>query len=533
MSHTLSSLLQSLGKSHRAWFIFGTLAALWSASLAIWGPSSLIFPDAMEYADMARGLSRGEGLRDRAIWIYQLSFSDEAPSASLRRAPLHPMITSLAFRIFGANDRVAILASLFFFFSSALTLFGLVRRLSDSSPGSGIIALVAGCAALVDPQSLILAVSGLSEPLFTLALLLIASQIIREPYPLQWLQIGVLVGLSQWIRLNGFVLLIPCLCAAWVMDRASFRRNALMLALGAALPLLILAHRNYRALGQFSFVGVNGAILYNEIGGLTAHGIERKMYLPPDAPPNLLWILDGKLPDFLSKFFRGFQMNLGAALSAATPLAWGATLLRSWTRWDSMPRSHRALTVFTISSALLWVGLFAVGEFEGARFFVPLTPLLLALAALAFADFVPSDLVSGWRWAGGLGLFALVLLPGTNQAITLLGSKNPSASFTAALGKSIQSAIPPEAVVLSDAPWATAWYGDRCSVWIPARVEEMPRVTERCAATHLILTQNSAANDEIEARWRDILLGREPAPANWTPINAGPLEGAIRIYNLR
>ncbi|MCZ6471308.1 MAG: hypothetical protein O6649_08140, partial [Gammaproteobacteria bacterium] len=75
------------------------------------------------------------------------------------------------------------------------------------------VLLIAGAALLfiIDPLSAQYAVSGLSESMFTFALVLIGLMIAGRPFRYRWLAVGFVIGLSQAIRLNGFVLLVPAL----------------------------------------------------------------------------------------------------------------------------------------------------------------------------------------------------------------------------------------------------------------------------------------------------------------------------------
>ena len=61
--------------------------------------------------------------------------------------------------------------------------------------------------------------SGLTEPLFTVLLLLICLCWIGSSRPWHFVGLGLLIGLSQWVRLNGFLLLVPPLIfLVWERD---------------------------------------------------------------------------------------------------------------------------------------------------------------------------------------------------------------------------------------------------------------------------------------------------------------------------
>lgn len=521
---------------HRTFLYFAIFAAGLTAVLVFLGPRALRYPDAMEYADMARGLARGDGLWDRAVWIYQLSFSDEVPAPAVRRAVLYPVFQSLVFRMHGSSDLAAHATSAIFFLLAALATYQLalyarpgMRADFASAP---LIAFAAGTFALFDAPSLSYAVSGLSEPMFAFVVVLIACLIVHDPFPGRWLLVGLLVGAAQWVRLNGFTLIVPALLAAFVVDRPRFIRNAALCIAGAAPLLLAIAIRNQQAVGMFSVVGINGAIFFNGIGGLTEHGIERRLYLPPESAPTIGWIFQGHLGEFWAKFTRGLDQNFMAALTATSPLAWGAAALFAGAGWTRTSPRLRALAAFTFSAAAIWVVMFATGEFEGSRFFVPLAPLVLTLAVIGFVELMDAEAWSRMPARIAAGALALaLLLPGVYRLAELMGPDD-NERVRLAIGKVIQSQTPPDAVILTDFPWASAWYGDRASVWLPQSVGETPRVAERAGATHVLLSNTGAGNPEIDDSWKEIYYRRAGYPRDWRMLDTEPMSGSLVLFEL-
>ncbi len=512
--------------------------------LVRFGPENLRYPDAMEYADMARGLARGDGLLDRAEWIYQLSFSDKIPAPAVRRATLFPVVEAAMFRLFGASDRTAHGSSALFFFFSLILTWTLCNRACEERARAAALAWIAGILVLFDSESLTLAVSGLSEPMFTCAILLIALVLVREPFSAQWLLIGFLAGASQWIRLNGFALIIPCLMAAWILDPRALWRNVFWALSGCAIPLLALAVRNFQTSGKFSFVGPNGAIIFNETGGLTEHGIERRLFLPPEAPPSLLSLFTDRWSDFARKVWFGSDRNFLSALVSASPLAWGGTAIWAAARWRSIGRRVRALVALTFGSMIVWITLFSTGEFEGPRFFVPLAPLAITLGILAYRDlYSPPESSGGFNATNGeprrstLKLSLLIpcvalLFPGVHRLSEMIRAELPD-PFPQLIGPILARQTQKDAIILSDAPWAVAWYGDRASLWIPQSIEETARVISRSGATHLLLSPAIASETEIEERWKRIYFNRRDQPPEWKPISMGPLEKSAALFDLR
>lgn len=518
--------------NNRTTFIcFAIFAAGLTIVLVLFGPKALRYPDAMEYADMARGMARGDGLLDRAEWIYQLSFSKEVPARAVRRAVLFPVVESLIFRLHGASDISAHATSALFFLLAVLAAYQLALYASPGA-GSAWVALAAGVFAVFDSQSLLYSVSGLSESMFTFCVVLLACVIVHERFPGKWLLAGLLAGGSQWIRLNGFTLIVPCLLAVWILEGPRTLKSVALCLAGWAIPLLLLAARNHQAIGVFSFVGINGAIMFNEIGGLTEHGIERRLYLPPNVPPSFLWILQGHFGEFAAKVWRGIDRNLFAALTAVSPLAWGAAGFFTLVGWSRQRPAVRALAAFTISTAVIWIKLFSTGEFEGSRFFIPLAPLVIVLAVVGFkelsAELALSQTASRW----GIAAAAILLLfPGIHRLTELLRPDDAERGRLA-LGAMIQRQTPPDSVILTDVPWAVAWYGDRTSVWIPQRVEETARVAELTSAKYVLLTAAGGNSEEIEETWRQIYYRHQGQPPSWRPVSTDPLGASVVLFQI-
>lgn len=515
------------------------LAAIQAAALLRADARALVFPDAMEYADAARGLARGDGLVDRAVWTLHLAYASELPPPLVRRAPLFPLAEAAVFAVAGADDLAASATSAFFHLLAAFGAFALARALLRGLPGGAspasvaLGAFVAATLALFDPLSMVHGYAGLSESMFACVTLACAAVATAPGFPRRWAVAGFLAGASQTIRLNGFTLLVPCAVAAWMFERdrpARLRAMGAMLA-GAAGPLLAMAIRNAGAIGEFSFVGINGAISLNDVGGLTEHGIERALFASPDEVPGLAWALHpDRLGEFVAKSARGLERNLVAALGATTAPLWGLVAAGAAARGGLAGERPRALAAFALAAAGVQVALFATGEYEGPRFYVPLVPLMAATAPAIFAgiaragdpsrDEDPSRSAVPGRnptfparavpVAVACLLVAAALIPGISRAVAL--ARPAPASPAREAIRSLLVGLPPDAIVLSDVPWAVAWYGDRTGLWIPRSVAEIETVRARSGATRLLIGDSAAGDPELDASWRNVLAGGAPAP---------------------
>ncbi len=522
------------------------------------GPRVLRYPDAMEYADIARGLARGDGALDRSMWVYQLSFAPGAPQPAVRRALAFPAVLAATFQVFGPSDLVSHATSAAFFLLCSLLVFVIAAKLAEETENSGnsentggmrdagqkvaSAGIVAGVLFLFDSHTLLYAVSGLSEPMFTFCMLLIVSIIVARPGLAGWLAVGLLVGASQWIRLNGLTLLIPAMLAAIALDPKQSPRAVVMIILGVAGPLLALAIRNHAAIGEFTLLGINGAISVNEVGFVTGaagaagevfttHGIERALYESPQSIPSVPSVLAANFGAFATKFWGGLDRNLFAVLTAGSPLAWGSASILSAMRWRQMSGPIRALAAFMFSTAGIWVVLFSTGEFEGQRFFVPLAPLAIVLAVAVWFDLARSlgPQAKPPRLAV-IAILAAMILPGIYR-LSSFSASDDTAAQRKAFGEAIATAVPTRAIVLTDAPWLVAWYADRTCVWLPRGPGEVEAVGRRSGATHLLFTGISGINIELAPDWGRVLLSRDAAPPGWEP--AGGYDSSIgALYRL-
>jgi 4-amino-4-deoxy-L-arabinose transferase-like glycosyltransferase len=275
--------------------------AIWGF-LALCGHRWLIYPDAMEYAQTARNLSEGRGRVTETIWTLRTAYPLKRPPADIRRPLLWPGILSLVFRAGGATDASATLATGLMGCLAAGLLYLLARR--SLGPLESFIAAIVFS---FQTQVILMNQSGLSEPLFTVILLLLCLTLVQAIQPWKYLVGGVLVGLSQWVRLNGFWLLVPLV--AWLLwqREKGWRKRLALLAIGAAVLLLPLAIRNWRHIGTFSIVGLPGVSIVGEIPPFPDHGAERWL-----EPIPVFQVLTSDFGALFKKYILGLSKNLNA-----------------------------------------------------------------------------------------------------------------------------------------------------------------------------------------------------------------------------
>lgn len=474
--------------------------SIW-AFLALTGHRYLIYPDSMEYAQTARNLSQGKGAVTDTIWVLRTAYPFTRPPSDVRRPLLWSAVVSVFFRFFGAEDWVVTLASGIIGCCSVVLLYLLARRCLEGLE-SFLVALIY----LLQREVIILNQSGLSEPLFTALLLLVCLFWLRSKTPWQSILLGILVGLTQWVRLNGFLILIPLVLFELLLRQERWRLKTLFLLIGFILAVLPIAIRNQMHLGEFTILNLQRYIVVGDIPPYPAHGAERAL-----EKISVIRVFLAEPRAVAVKYVSGLSRNLNSLLSAANPLLWGLFLIPLFSRHSSS--EIKRLTWFALLLLIiLWLN-FSIGEFEGSRFYVPVVSLV-TLGAIGGLKILlgqngGGDSLNRKEWKKNWKALVLILflvLPG----LFYLGEAAqhpPSQQARYALGNLIEYAVPQDAVVASDVPWATGWYGKRLSIWLPLMPVEMDTVNERLAVDYIILTPGVHADDWRDTIWPQIYQG--------------------------
>jgi hypothetical protein len=543
------------------------------------GRTHLVFPDAMEYAQIARSLAEGNGYRTRTLWLSRLSLEHANPdewaergAPDVRRPPLHVIVTAGAFRLFGASDRVATTVSAVFATLTAFLLFLALRRLFP--PPAAWLGLIL---MLLDPGRIFYGPTGLSEPLFTVLLLLFALVLIREGRPHDdsapalirgnrhrddapqigrprdpgltgeppsnhvrfasggatspgrlsagrptghgglagparpWVLLGVLLGLMAWTRHNAF-LLLPAAAVAIILVRRPIPWKHLGLFAAVFIPFLVVpAVRNGLVAGVWDPVGMPRWVAANDVGGAPKHLAERSM----DPPPTLGELLTTRPGPLFVKVRGNMKRNSAAAVSAFSPFLWILVALGIWLAWRD-PRL-RILLFFSAFTTFILILAFSLGEFEGPRFFSPLTPLWITVSAFGLRRWVGDvgpKLVGGAVPAWVMTGFVVVGILYPGWEVAGVGQRRPEA-----LGRRfefLQDGKYDGAAFLADVPWFVGWYGGRTAYWLPFSPREAEEAETRAGSAYILLTPASGQYRELAGSWGPVLVDRR-IPGYGTP----------------
>ena len=273
--------------------------------------------------------------------------------------------------------------------------------------------------------------------------------------------------------------------------------------IGFALVVLPLALRNYHYLGEFSIIGLPKYSVVGEIPPYPDHGAERSL--------NRISVFSVFLSNpnaVLVKYLKGLSNNLTALFSSAHPLLWGLFLIPLLRYRREVMGKLCLFSLFILG--LLWLN-FSMGEFEGARFYEPVVPLVVLGGIYGLRHLLTgsSGVLEGsnakhWlrHWIG-LGFLFLLILPGLLH-LWQTALSPPDGIFRRNLELLIENYIPEDAVVASDTPWATGWYGERLSIWLPMDYKQIETLDQRLPIDYVVLTPGVGSADWTGTSWQRI-----------------------------
>jgi tetratricopeptide (TPR) repeat protein len=193
-----------------------------------------------------------------------------------------------------------------------------------------------------------------------------------------------------------------------------------------------------------------------------------------------------------------------------------------WIRSDS--HLLQLCKVGTLAALIVHIlGLSALGRVSH-YYLLPLAPLLAYIGVVAFQHLVDHVLAcpAEWNQAWGrrftlnlkaalafVALFSIFAFPLVRQ--TLLTARSPRPDIIEAVGP-LGQALPQNKVVVTDNPWAVAWYAHRKAAWIPKEVaqlsglekalEKVLEQTEPIGAIYLSPALLSYGDEEQAGEWQ-------------------------------
>lgn len=475
-------------------------------------------PRAMDEAQLARNLSRGEGFTTkliRPLSLAKVPKLDRHPD--LVNAPAYPYYLSLVFRVLGPSARVASWASgLPFLITIPLVLW---LGTKTHSRKVGLLAALATATNL----GLLVAGTGGSEitlvgMFFTaLALVLVYHQEATKRRVLLTALAGVFAALTYLTNYLFILVLLPV--AVLVAINVPERQRV------AAVATLVLAFVVVCA----PWWGRNFVLTHNPLFTLQAH--EPVMGTRTYAGNTLYRSFNPAPLGFVSFAFnqpREVYEKIHDAVKPMYPVFFsvaGLVFTPFFVVALLIPLGHLGLDRMrwaTCAVALLLA--FAIPLFMPDRtIFLPLAPLILVVAATLFHQLLdlrmrPLTEKLRARWVTiAVTLILLVhgfpvllqLSPGraneaTEPAVLRRNCRELNALTDNLMGGTRASTNDP---IYSDLPWAMAWHADRPSIWLPTTMVDVRRIEQTVGQVQwLTLTRQIeiVATAEHAEGWRDL-----------------------------
>jgi hypothetical protein len=415
--------------------------------------SGLYYSDAMDLAQLGRHLAAGQGYVTTILRPIQVALYPQVPSPELFHPPLYPLVLALVFNALPQTDAVVAGVSVFFFLAAVLMIYLLASRMFDRAIGALAAVLFA-----LNAQALTYAVSGLHLTLWAFLVTVFAYLIYANPGSFKrTLAAGAVLGLCWLTEHMTCALIIPGLIIACYGQSERRLRHLAWFAVGVVVVMapwwirnFLVAHDPFFNFERYELVMFTGAH-----PGYT-------LFRTADASALHLFSLIASSPLSIIK-----KAILGLASAHRTvPVVVGAYLVGFFVIALMRPLAGEGRTLVRNSAILLLVFLALFGAFYNptAELFFVLVPLIIVLCAGYFVA-----LSREWiKRPGGQAAAAIILVIVTAYP-ALVGWAAPPAKAgpNRANLEYLQKAVPEKAVVVTDAPWAVAWYARRPSLWLP------------------------------------------------------------------
>lgn len=453
--------------------------------------------EAMDQAQLSRQVANGKGfstkfIRPLALWQLEKNTGAKVNLAKAEmpdtfNQPLPALLNVIPLKLSGnamsfgsfvyvpAEERWIAALAMLFFLGAIVVQFFLVRRLFDQR----LAFLVAGLMVVCDlfwqfsltglPQMLMLLI-------FSGALYAVARAIednLASGLAVRWFAItGVLFGLLALCHGVAFWPFLGLLIFAGIYFRPRGLSVFIMLTafLVVVTPWLI---RNYNVSGHV--FGTASYWIYDGVKG-TASAIFRT------APPELnevtpLWWRP-KLQAGLLAQAGGLFGLLGSSVVA--PLFFVALLHpfkrreTAHLRWAVL--AMWLLTMFGMALFAVQPGSLVVEPVASNQLHVLFTPIMIAFG-LAFTLMLTSRLnFSTVPLLQGAFIVGLFILSGLPLLLSLLPSSVAPLRYPPyfpPLARQLNTWVGEGEILISDQPWAIAWYADRKSLWLPAKMADV------------------------------------------------------------
>ena len=499
-------------------------------------------PEAMDMGQLARNLMRGRGYVTqtiRPLAIRELQQADR-PTLDARwntqpelwTPPVYPFVLSVIFRVLkpdfqvasGARtlgaDRVMMMASWLFYFAGFVLMYLLSRELFDHRVGVLSSFMYLFCNPLLDA-----AISGVSMNFLAVLFLLAAYGVLKaEKWQLagrsgRWVY-GALAASALAVALGTLTeyafasVLLPLLVYVGVSFPSRWRLKVLLCVGVFAAVVAPWGVRNWKV--SKTIFGLTPKCLLEEMGRGTENEVRwgqvQRTY-------------SGEVPMF--EFRQQLRKALGnlRKLYEVTVKDTGANYLIAFFIVALMHRFRqeevfrlRRFIFWSMLMAMVWISVAGVPKRNFFGVFVP--PIIVYGVAFFYVMFERLQFRTRIMRYGVVGMFgvfnALPFLFAILPPRTTLPYPPYDGGVVSAIGKAFRE----EEMLMSDIPWAVAWYADRGAVWTPVDDKDFLKINDGVKViTGIYLTQQTLLQqgvlDMVKGYQRFWIQLFQPPPPNF------------------
>ena len=425
----------------------------------------LYLSEAMDLAQVGRHLAAGQGFVTTFLRPVEVALYPQVPAPEIVHAPLYPLVLGLVFEVLPQSDAVVAGVSAFFFFATFVLIYLLASKVFDRA--TGVLA-----AALFGLNALALgyAVTGLHITLWAFLLTLVVYLLYINPGSVRMsTAAGAALGLCWLTEYMTLALIIPALIAAYYAQSEQRRRHLGSFALGLVVVMipwwvrnLFVAHDPFFTLERYLLVMFTDAH--------PGHTLFRAV----NASALSLWSLLGHDP---GQIVKKAILGLASGYRTVPPLV-GLYVVGFFVVAMMRPLAALRQNLVRKVALLFLVFLGVIGALynPSAEIFFVLVPLIIALCG-GYFKMLARDWIPTARWqAVAAVIFVLV---SAYPALVLWAVPQPKAVSSRLNIEYLDQALPQKAVVVTDIPWAVAWYAKRPAVWLPLEPQDFEAVQRK------------------------------------------------------
>lgn len=442
------------------------LSILLISLLVIFKRQFFSYPDAMNYASVARELTRGNGFVTTQIRPLSLFFDDRFQNhPTLVRPPLYPLLVAVSQEIFGYIEFASFIVNILIFSAIPPSVYYLGRQLFSRR-----ISLVSGILVIFNYQLIVYTVGGLTEPLYVLFFILMLTAFLKDKYVIAGFFLGLsyLTHYSTQVIVPGIVLLI-------LLRENNIKKGVYNTVITGVTTILTTSPwliRNILITGDPFF-----SLQRYEIAMFTQTYPVRTLYRLFE-PISISGFIINNPIEMMVKFIGGLQtlyVGIPSLFQNWIVVSLAAIGLYCY-KFDG---KQTLLIGLTGMVGVQFILLSAISSLS--RLFIRFSPIVILFAAaglIAVVEKLNPEIKNSY-FAGlqinrrTIIMFAavvVVILPAIFGIILIEPTSGYVVDEQGAFAD-IKSETPEDAVIISNTPWTISWYSDRVAIWMPAEKE--------------------------------------------------------------